>query len=242
MGLHLHGRLAGGRRRCTRSRTCRSRRSRRQLTETSELLGTNLRLYQIHSATLESGVLDDPAVLEELARLRASGVAIGFTVTGPDKRETIERALEVGGFDAVQATWNLLERARGFRPRGCRTRRGIGVIVKEALANGRLTDRGDVTELAAAASDAGSTPDALALAVVLAQPWADVVLSGAATVPRAREQPRLRSSWSSTRTRSSGSKPCARTRARTGASERATAVELIQVGRATALLSALRYS
>jgi aryl-alcohol dehydrogenase-like predicted oxidoreductase len=58
----------------------------------------------------------------------------------------------------------------------------MGVIVKEPLANGRLTARGDVTELADAASNAGSTPDALALAVVLAQPWADVVLSGAASV------------------------------------------------------------
>jgi aryl-alcohol dehydrogenase-like predicted oxidoreductase len=58
----------------------------------------------------------------------------------------------------------------------------MGVIVKEPLANGRLTARGGVAELAEAASDAGSTPDALALAVVLAQPWADVVLSGAASV------------------------------------------------------------
>jgi aryl-alcohol dehydrogenase-like predicted oxidoreductase len=38
-----------------------------------------------------------------------------------------------------------------------------------------------VSELAGAASDAGTTPDALALAVVLSQPWADVVLSGAAS-------------------------------------------------------------
>jgi aryl-alcohol dehydrogenase-like predicted oxidoreductase len=56
------------------------------------------------------------------------------------------------------------------------------VIVKEAVANGRLTARGDVAELAEAARRDGSTPDALALAAVLAQPWAEVVLSGAATV------------------------------------------------------------
>jgi len=58
----------------------------------------------------------------------------------------------------------------------------MGVIIKEALANGRLTDRGDVPELAAAARDAGGTPDAVALAAVLAQPWVDVALSGATTV------------------------------------------------------------
>ena len=39
-----------------------------------------------------------------------------------------------------------------------------------------------VKALAEVAGLAGTTPDALALAVVLAQPWVDVVLSGAATV------------------------------------------------------------
>jgi aryl-alcohol dehydrogenase-like predicted oxidoreductase len=154
---------------------------RRQVVESRDLLGSSLRLYQIHSATLDSGVLDDPAVLEELAELRASGLSIGLTVTGPDQPATIERALEVGGFDAVQATWNLLERSTGAVLAAAHSA-GVGVIVKEALANGRLTARGSVAELAEAASSAGSTPDALALAVVLAQPWADVVLSGAATV------------------------------------------------------------
>jgi aryl-alcohol dehydrogenase-like predicted oxidoreductase len=154
---------------------------RRQRAESEELLGPNLRLYQIHSATRESGVLEDRAVLGELARLRASGVSIGLTVTGPGQAETIERALEVGGFDTVQATWNLLERGAGSALSAAHAA-GMGVIVKEPLANGRLTARGDVAELAEAASDAGSTPDALALAVVLAQPWADVVLSGAASV------------------------------------------------------------
>jgi aryl-alcohol dehydrogenase-like predicted oxidoreductase len=154
---------------------------RRQLAESESLLGRDLRLYQVHSATLESGVLGDPAVLEDLARLRARGLAIGITVTGPGQAETIERALEVGGFDSVQATWNLLERAAGPALAAAHAA-GVGVIVKEALANGRLTARGAIPELAEAAREAGGTPDALALAAALAQPWADVVLSGAATV------------------------------------------------------------
>ena len=56
---------------------------RRQLAETREHLGERLRLYQIHSATIESGVLEDAEVLDELAALRATGVAIGLTATGP---------------------------------------------------------------------------------------------------------------------------------------------------------------
>jgi aryl-alcohol dehydrogenase-like predicted oxidoreductase len=158
---------------------------RRQLAETRELLGARLHLYQIHSATLESGVLDDPAVRDELASLRASGVAVGLTVTGPAQADTIERALEVGGFDAVQATWNLLERAAGPALAAAHGQ-GLKVIVKEALANGRLTARGAIAQLASAAEERGTTPDALALAVALAQPWADVVLSGAATIETLR--------------------------------------------------------
>ena len=154
---------------------------RRQIDESEELLGNRLRLYQIHSATVESGVLDDPEILFELGKLRASGMAIGFTATGPHQADTIERALEVGEFDAVQATWNLLERSAGPALAAAHAE-GLGVIVKEALANGRLTARGDVPELAAAARTTGRTEDALALAYVLAQPWCDVVLSGAATV------------------------------------------------------------
>lgn len=154
---------------------------RRQLAESRALLGSHLGLYQVHSATLESGVLEDGEVLEELARLREEGLAVGLTVTGPGQAETIERALEAGGFDAVQATWNLLERSAGRALAAARAA-GLGVIVKEALANGRLTARGDVPRLTELAYERGTTPDTLALAAVLAQPWVDVVLSGAATV------------------------------------------------------------
>ena len=55
------------------------------------------------------------------------------------------------------------------------------MIVKEALANGKLTARGAIGELATAAERIGTTADALALAAAISQPWSDVVLSGAAT-------------------------------------------------------------
>jgi aryl-alcohol dehydrogenase-like predicted oxidoreductase len=154
---------------------------RRQLAESRDLLGPHLRLYQIHSATLESGVLDDRAVLEELRRLRETGLAIGLTVTGAHQSETIERALGIPIFDTVQATWNLLERSAGPVLAKAHAA-GLGVIVKEALANGRLTSRGDVAALLELSERHRVAPDALAIAAALAQPWADVVLSGAATV------------------------------------------------------------
>ncbi len=153
---------------------------RRQYAESRHNLGDNLQLYQIHSATLESGVLDDPAVVDELARLRSGGLGIGLSTSGPRQPETIERALEVGGFDAVQATYNLLETSAGAALAAAHEA-GLSVIIKEAVANGRLTARGDVASLAELAREAELAPDQLALAAVLAQPWVDVVLSGAST-------------------------------------------------------------
>jgi aryl-alcohol dehydrogenase-like predicted oxidoreductase len=154
---------------------------RRQLQESRTLLGAQLDLYQIHSATLESGVLDDDEVMAELGLLRAEGIAIGLTVTGPRQAETIGRAVDLGHFDTVQATWNLLERSAGPALEQAHAA-GMGVIVKEALANGRLTTRGDVGRVQEEADRRRTTADALAIAACLAQPWADVVLSGAATV------------------------------------------------------------
>ena len=194
---------------------------RRQLGETRELLGDRLDLYAIHSATPDSGVLENAAVLEELARLRASGVRVGLSVSGTGQRETVERALELGGFDAVQATWNLHERS--VEPAlAAAAEAGLTVYVKEALANGRLAGRAPAAELTAAAGELDATPDALALAAVLARPWADVVLSGAATVEtlrsnlaaaevsvdrRARRPPRARCSRTPTST-GSGARRC----------------------------------
>jgi aryl-alcohol dehydrogenase-like predicted oxidoreductase len=170
---------------------------REQLAESRGRLGAYLRLYQIHSATLESGVLEDAGVLDELARLRDDGVLVGLSVSGPRQAETIARALiiERGGrrlFGCVQATWNLLEPSAGgalAQAHGA----GVGVIVKEALANGHLAGRSDAKldaspyaeaqrVLGREAQQLGVGVDALAIAVVLAQPWADCVLSGAVRV------------------------------------------------------------
>ncbi len=119
---------------------------RRQIEESRALLGPYLDLYQIHSAMLESGVLEDEDVFDELQRLRESGLEIGLTVTGPAQTATVERALETGAFDTVQATWNLLERSAGPALAAAHDA-GLRVVVKETLANGRLTNRGDTPSL-----------------------------------------------------------------------------------------------
>jgi aryl-alcohol dehydrogenase-like predicted oxidoreductase len=166
----------------------------RQYSETSALLGHRLRLYQVHSLTVESGALEDTALLAALARRRRGGPLLGITTTGPRQAETIGRALEVRVdgvqlFSSVQATWNLLETSAGDALAEA-SDAGWAVLVKEALANGRLARGGDVasagTPLEGEAVAAGVEPDALALAAVLARPWATVVLSGAATVDQLR--------------------------------------------------------
>jgi len=166
---------------------------RRQRQESDDYLGAHLDLYQIHSATLESGVLENEDVLAELGRYRDAGLAIGLSVSGPRQAETILRAIDVtvGGeplFASVQATWNLLETSAGDALRQA-NEAGMGVIIKEGLANGRLTARNNDPAFAeqralleSVAAELNTTLDALALAAVLAQPWCDIVLSGAARV------------------------------------------------------------
>jgi aryl-alcohol dehydrogenase-like predicted oxidoreductase len=161
---------------------------RAQVAESRAMLGRQLSLYQIHSATLESGVLDDGDVLAELVHLRDQGLCIGLTVTGPQQADVIRRALNircdgVALFQTVQATWNLLEPSAGAALAEARAA-GCGVIVKEVLANGRLTARhggAELHRLQSHANELGATVETVATAAALAQPWADVVLCGAIT-------------------------------------------------------------
>jgi aryl-alcohol dehydrogenase-like predicted oxidoreductase len=164
-----------------------------QLAESRALLDPYLRLYQIHSATPESGVLDDGRVLDALAELRDGGVGVGVTVSGASQAAMVRKAVTVrrGGaplFASVQATWNVLERSCEEALREAHAA-GRTVIVKEVLANGRLTGRGDAGRagpLALLASDVHASPDAVVIAAALAQPWADVVLLGPDSVGHLR--------------------------------------------------------
>jgi aryl-alcohol dehydrogenase-like predicted oxidoreductase len=164
-----------------------------QLAATRATLGDRLDVYHIHSATLESGVLRDRAVIGALAALRDSGIRVGLSTSGPRQSETVREALTVrpGGqplFTSVQATWNLLEPSAGPALAEA-SQAGAQVIVKEVLANGRLAP-GAVSDDAPAvhrvAQELAVSVDQVAIAAALRQPWVWRVLSGAATTAQVR--------------------------------------------------------
>ncbi|MEV4319851.1 aldo/keto reductase [Actinocrispum sp. NPDC049592] len=154
----------------------------RQWAETRALLDVDL--YQVHSLTIDSPLLTDRELQAAMAGI---GVPLGFSTSGPRQADTIRRAfeLEVDGqrlFSAVQSTWNLLETSAG--PALAEAHKaGARVMVKEVMANGRLAVR-PPRAVADIANRSLAGPDAVAMAAALAQPWADVVLTGAASVPQ----------------------------------------------------------
>ncbi|MFD7791959.1 aldo/keto reductase [Streptomyces sp. NPDC059759] len=157
----------------------------RQRAETAELLGDRLDLYQIHSVTPDSPALTDKELHAALAEAAAGGLSIGFSTSGPAQADAIRAALAVTVdgeplFRTVQSTYNVLETSAGPALAEAHDA-GLTVIVKEGMANGRLAEPHEPEALRAVADETGLGCDAVALALVLRQPWAGVVLSGAAT-------------------------------------------------------------
>ncbi|MFG2939273.1 aldo/keto reductase [Streptomyces sp. NPDC048282] len=158
----------------------------RQRAESAALLGDRLDLYQIHSVTPDSPALTDKELHARLAEAAATGLTLGFSTSGPAQADAIRAALAitVGGeplFRTVQSTYNALETSAGPALAEAHDA-GLTVIVKEGMANGRLAAPYAPDALRTVAEQTGLGCDAVALAVVLCQPWAGVVLSGAATL------------------------------------------------------------
>ena len=102
-----------------------------------------LTTYQIHSATFETGVLENEAVLDRLFEIKNEfGIRIGLTVTGDNQVEVLKRAIDISVegvalFDAFQVTYNIFDQSLSelinqFRKDSNR------LVIKEALANGRV--------------------------------------------------------------------------------------------------------
>jgi aryl-alcohol dehydrogenase-like predicted oxidoreductase len=102
-----------------------------------------LKVYQIHSATLETGVLENKQVLEQLAFLKKEhNLKIGVTTTGTNQVEVIKKALTalVDGeqiFDLFQVTYNFLDQSLLAISKEL-TSQNKSIVIKEALANGRI--------------------------------------------------------------------------------------------------------
>lgn len=154
----------------------------RQWPETLAALGGAPDLYLVHSLTPDSPALADAALLDRLRELAASGLRVGVSTSGPGQGDALDAARELpdSPFSAVQATWNLLEPSAGAALARAHDA-GWFVVVKEAVANGRLTAAGAEPAAAALAAADGQPLDAFAIGAARAQPWVDAVLSGAVT-------------------------------------------------------------
>jgi len=165
---------------------------REQWSNAAELL-PGLKTYQIHSATFESGVLNNKEVLDELHRIkRTTGTQIGVSVSGANQKDVISAAakIKVGGkdlFDSFQVTYNILDTSTHKVLRGLHEK-GKTVIVKEALANGRLLRNKNYPRyeplykmLDDLASVHGVGTDTIALRFVMDNLKPSVILSGAIT-------------------------------------------------------------
>ena len=167
----------------------------RQFEESIERLDGYLSLYQIHSVTADGKTFDDDALIDAIAKLKEKGIRAGFSTSGPGQATAIGRSLELERdgrrvFDSVQSTWNLFERGAEAALSEAHDA-GMKVVIKEALANGRLTHANHgqdpmlsnhFSKIRMSAENHGTTIEMLAMSAALTRPWADFVLSGAATV------------------------------------------------------------
>ena len=102
-----------------------------------------LKVYQIHSATIATGVLENQAVLEQLSSLKKEHhLTIGLTTTGENQVEVLKRALDVHiegtqVFDLFQVTYNCLEQSLQKISQEL-IQQEKTIVIKEALANGRI--------------------------------------------------------------------------------------------------------
>lgn len=111
--------------------------------EFSKNLLPGLKIYQIHSATFETGVLDNKTILQRLHEIKKEyKLIIGLTSTGVNQVEFLKKAADTAIenellFGSFQCTFNIMEQSvSALKAIFAATNRYL--IIKESLANGRL--------------------------------------------------------------------------------------------------------
>lgn len=159
--------------------------------DVSKKLLPYLKYYQIHSATFESGVLENEAVLERLLELKKEhNIKVGLTTTGNNQSEVLQKAMEVHFkgeqlFEVFQCTYNILDQSiYGLGRKILADKKQL--VIKEALANGRLFPNVAYPEyellykkLETLSKKYGVGVDAIALQFCSARLEGAIVLSGA---------------------------------------------------------------
>lgn len=155
-----------------------------QIDQTVECIGDYVKLYQVHSATFESGILTDKRVHEALNECKKSkGWSIGLSVSGPKQNAILREAMQIQAsdgtrlFDSVQCTFNVLEQRPGDALLEAHNA-GMDIIIKEGMANGRVFLNEKMQQIS---KSSGYSIDQIALACILSQPFNGRVLSGAVT-------------------------------------------------------------
>lgn len=155
--------------------------------EHSKVMLPAMNIYQVHSATIESGILENKEVLEKLNEIKEdTGLQIGITTSGINQTEVIKKALEINVngidlFNCFQVTYNILEQST-FPTLSELLKNGKTVIIKEGLANGRVFNLPDnplnaILDRLATKYSVGK--DAIALRFIIDNLNPQIVLSGA---------------------------------------------------------------
>ncbi|MBP1839246.1 aldo/keto reductase [Formosa algae] len=167
--------------------------------QVSQVLLPELKIYQVHSATLESGIFTNTDVLKELHKIKQdTGVQIGISTSGSNQAEIIEKALTINIegedlFSSFQVTYNVFEQST-FKILKTLLGDQKTVIIKEALANGRVFPNDTFSNYQAAytyfhvlSKKYNVGIDAIALRFVIDSLEPHVVLSGALTSPQLQD-------------------------------------------------------
>jgi len=165
----------------------------------SKALLPSLKIYQVHSATLDSGILTNTDVLSRLNELKQQhDLKIGISTSGTQQVKIIKEAQNVifDGeelFDSYQVTFNVFEQSCYAILKQLLAKNKT-VIIKEALANGRIFKNDDFKSyhptydyIKTLSTKYNVGIDAVAIRFIMDSLEPTLVLSGASNINQLRE-------------------------------------------------------